>query len=192
MKISGVTSINNYLDKVAEANKNSNKKRQNHRADNTNNSQAIITRGQKDDIKVTYQKPTTKPDMATIERLKEESDRAYGQLRELVRQLLEKQGLTFKDLEGLETTVKIDDETRLKAQELIGEGGPLSPEKVSDRIVEFAIAISGGDKSKIDMLRSAITKGFEKAASILGGQLPEISQRTYELINKKLDAWLEG
>lgn len=37
---------------------------------------------------------------------------------------------------------------------MIGEGGPLSPEVVSDRIVEFAKAISGEDKEKIDMLRA--------------------------------------
>lgn len=67
----------------------------------------------------------------------------------------------------------------------------MSPEKVSDRIVEFAKAISGGDKSKIDTLRDAIEKGFAEAARVLGGELPEVSQKTYDLVMQKLDTWAQ-
>lgn len=181
MKVNSITNINSYPTQVTEAKK-------------TLKSQEIKdeyipSQPQKTDKQVTYQKPSPKIDNATIQRIKEESEKTYSQLRELVRQLLEKQGLTFKDIETQD--IKIDEETRIKAQEMISEGGPLSPEAVSDRIVEFAKAISRGDKEKIDMLRSAIEKGFKEAAEALGGKLPEICQKTYELINKKLDAWLE-
>ncbi|MGF7184641.1 hypothetical protein GGQ84_000725 [Desulfitispora alkaliphila] len=47
---------------------------------------------------------------------------------------------------------------------MIGDGGPFSPEVVSDRIVDFAKAM-------------------------LGGTLPEISYQTYDLVMEKLDAW---
>ncbi len=140
--------------------------------------------------KSTYESLAPKIDTATIQRLKEESEKVYMQLRELVRQLLEKQGLSFREIES--QYIKIDEETRIKAQEMISEGGPLSPEVVSDRIVEFAKAISGGDKEKIDILRDAIEKGFREAAEVLGGELPEICQITYKLVNEKLDAWIEG
>ncbi|HHX60822.1 MAG TPA: hypothetical protein GX707_08925 [Epulopiscium sp.] len=135
--------------------------------------------------KATY----AKPDMATIQRLKEESNQAYQHLRELVRQLLERQGLTFNDLDALGEDIPVDEETRLAAQKAIDEGGPMSPESVSDRIVDFAKAISGGDKTKLDMLRGAIEKGFKEAAKVWGGELPEISHQTYALIMDKLDAW---
>lgn len=180
MKVNNVTNINSYPTKVSEAKK--------PLKIQEIKDEYIPSRSQQIDKQVTYQKPSPKIDNANIQRLKEESEKVYSQLRELVRQLLEKQGLSFKDIEIQD--IKIDEETRIKAQEMIGEGGPLSPEVVSDRIVEFAKAISGEDKEKIDMLRAAIEKGFREAAEALGGELPEICQKTYELVNKKLDAWL--
>ena len=102
-------------------------------------------------------------------------------------QLLARQGLTFQETEKAE----IDDELRLEARTLIGEGGELSAEKVSDRIVEFAKNISGGDKEKLEVLKGAIQKGFQEAAAVLGGELPDISQKTYQLIMEKLDTWAQ-
>ncbi len=135
--------------------------------------------------KATYDKP--KVDQATIEKLHQESDRAFSQLKQIVAQLLERQGLTFQDW----SKVEVDEQARTEANALISEGGELSPEKVSDRIVEFAKAISGGDKGKIDTLRGAIEKGFEEAARILGGELLEVSQKTYDLVMEKLDKWAQ-
>jgi len=139
--------------------------------------------------KITYDKP--KVDQKTIQKLMEESERTYSQLKEMVRQLLERQGLTFKDLDNPDVVVKVDEEARLEAQAMISEGGPLSPEVVSARIVDFAKAISGGDKEKFEMLKSAIDEGFKEAARILGGELPEVSHKTYELVMEKLNAWVE-
>lgn len=135
--------------------------------------------------KATY----AKPDTATIERLKEESNQSHRQLRDMVAQLLERQGLTFKDLDTFGGDIPIDNQTRIEAQAAIDEGGPYSPENTSDRIVDFAKAISGGDKSKLKVLRGAIEKGFEEAAKAFGGKLPEISKETHTLIMDKLDAW---
>jgi hypothetical protein len=142
-----------------------------------------------DTEKVTYDKP--KVDHSTIERLKAESDRAYGALKSMVEELLRSQGKTFQDfLAGAD--IEVDEATRLDAQASIAEGGENSPEKVSDRIVEFAIAVSGGDKSKLDVLKSAIDEGFKQAAAILGGNLPEISHKTYDLVMEKLTKWQEA
>lgn len=135
--------------------------------------------------KVTYDKP--KVDLGTIAKLKLESERAYNHLKEIVVQLLQRQGLTFNELE----VVEVDEQASMEASALISEGGALSPEKVSDRIVGFAKAISGGDKEKIELLRGAIEKGFAEAARILGGELPEICQQTYQLVMEKLDRWME-
>lgn len=139
--------------------------------------------------KVTYDKPKASVDSKTIQRLKAESERNYSNLREMVKQLLEKQGMTFKDIENSDAVVKIDEATRLEAQSMIGESGPLSPEVLSDKIVEFAKAISGGNKEKYDVLKNAIDDGFKEAARILGGELPEISQKTYDIVMEKLNKW---
>ncbi len=132
----------------------------------------------------------SKPDTEAIARLRAESEKAYSGLRQLVEQMLERQGMTFQGLKGGEY-VEIDEATQVEAAALIAEGGELSAEKVSDRIVDFAKALSGGDKGKIGILRSAIEAGFKAASAAFGGQLPEISLRTYDMITQKLDAWME-
>lgn len=140
----------------------------------------------KTDEVLTYTR--SKTDADTIAKLRVESERAYGSLRQLVEQMLKRQGMTFQGI-TTDTTIEVDETARLEAQALIAEGGELSAEKVSDRIVEFAKSVSGGDKSKLASLKGAITEGFEAAAAVLGGELPEVSQRTYDLIMEKLDAW---
>lgn len=135
---------------------------------------------------VTY----SKPDFITIEALKEESEKIYSNLKRIVKELLERQGYSLDIIqEEKEINIKVDDITREEALELISEGGALSPEKVSDRIVEFAIAISGGDKTKAEILKEAIIDGFKEAESLFGGTLPDISYKTYDLIMEKFDLW---
>lgn len=129
-----------------------------------------------------------KPDADTIAKLRAESERTYSSLRQLVEQLLKRQGMTYRGGVAPEK-LEIDNATIQEAEALVAEGGEFSAENVSDRIVEFAKNISGGDKSKLAMLKGAITRGFEAAASALGGQLPEVSLRTYELVMEKLAAW---
>lgn len=140
---------------------------------------------------ITYKKPTYQADMPTIERLKAESEKAHEQLRNLVRQLLERQGIEMEDVVSGKREFIVDEQARLEAQASIGEGGENSPEVVSDRIVEFANAISGGDKSKFELLKNAIKEGFSQAKEALGGTLPEVSQKTYDLVMEKLDKWNE-
>ncbi|QUH25925.1 hypothetical protein [Serpentinicella alkaliphila] len=123
---------------------------------NPNIIQDKYTPSQNNIEKATYGKPNTKVDEKTVEKLKQESERTYHHLKELVKQLLERQGLTFQDIENMDATVEIDEETRVEALKMISDGGPLSPEAVSDRIVEFAKAISGGDKEKYETLKDAI------------------------------------
>jgi hypothetical protein len=85
--------------------------------------------------------------------------------------------------------VEIDDETRSAAQAAIGEGGPFSIEAVATRLLDFAVAISGGDPSRIEVLRNAVARGFEAAERQWGGTLPEISQRTREAVMEGFDQW---
>ncbi len=145
-----------------------------------------------EDKKITYEKPNNnKVDRSLINKLKSESDARFESLKELVRQMLERQGMTFRDVLANET-VEVDPVTRAEAQAMIAEGGEFSAEAVSDRLVEFAISISGGDKSKFDLLANAIDQGFSAAKSALGGSLPEISLKTYDLIMEKLAAWRDA
>nr|WP_300005889.1 hypothetical protein [Tissierella sp.] len=135
-------------------------------------------------------KPTDKGhvyDKPSIDRLKMESERTTSHLRSMVENLLKSQGKSF-DASNPHAMVSIDQATRDEAASLIGEDGPLGIEKMSDSIVDFAKALSGGDKGKLDTLIKAIDKGFKEAERILGG-LPDISKKTYDRIMEKLDIW---
>lgn len=145
-----------------------------------NNPAAVYEKSKTEGKKHVYEK-------INIAQLKRDSEKAYATLKQIVEDLLKRQGKTLNILQQ-DDIVKVDETARMEAKELIGANGPLSVEATSDRIVNFAKAISGGDKSKMDTLKKAIDKGFKEAEKILG-ELPEISQKTYTRIMEKLDAW---
>lgn len=146
--------------------------------------------------KATYDNPgAVKPDIKKIERLKKEADDALRPLRQLVEELLKKQGLHFKNAnlkpnEG--KMVEIDGETRAEAQRLISDDGEYGIENTANRLFEFAKAVSGNDKTKLDELKSAIMKGYKAAEEAFGGGLPEICKKTFERTMEKLDQWAES
>lgn len=131
-------------------------------------------------------------DKMDISLLKEEAEKAFTHLREIVHDLLKRQGIEIDRLKDLKPEdVKVDQQARDEAQQMISQGGPLSVEAVSDRIVDFAKSISGGDKEKLNLLKDAIEEGFAQAREFMGGELPEISQKTYDMIQEKLTLWEE-
>lgn len=158
---------------------------------NANNNTGVkLELGSKREEKVTYSN-TGNIDFKRIEELKRQSEIAFEPLRKMVEELLNSQGKSVKKAKGEATndSIEITPEIRAKAQESIGEGGEFSAENVSDRLVEFAKVISGGDKSKLDEIRDAIKKGYGEAEKAFGGELPEISKKTLDMTMKKLDAW---
>ena len=76
-----------------------------------------------------------------------------------------------------------------QAQADIAEDGYWGVNQTSDRIVDFAKALTGGDPNKIEEMREAFKKGFKQAEEKWGGELPEISQKTYDAVLEKFDAW---
>lgn len=130
----------------------------------------------------------------TIDKLKADAERANQKLINTVRAMVEKQGKkqqSIFDILGKDNLGKdkIDDTTKLQAKEMTSEDGEYGIKQTSQRIIEFAKAISGNDKSKYSILVSAIKKGFEAAKKALGGKLPEISQKTYDAVMEGLEAW---
>jgi hypothetical protein len=135
---------------------------------------------------------TVKPDLEEIDELQNQAEEALAPLRQMVEDLLKQQGLTFNRANGKESKenlIEITPEMRTEAQNLVGDGGEYSVENTSNRLVDYAKAISGGDKSKIDTLRDSIKKGFEEAQKAFGGELPQISKDTLDMTLKKLDEW---
>jgi anti-sigma28 factor (negative regulator of flagellin synthesis) len=143
--------------------------------------------------KATYDNPgVVKPDIKKIEQLKKAADDALRPLRQMVEELLKKQGMYFKNTnlkpnEG--GMVEIDGETRAEAQRLISDDGEYGIENTANRLFEFAKAVSGNDKTKINELKSAIEQGYKAAEKAFGGELPEICKKTLECTMEKLNQW---
>lgn len=134
------------------------------------------------------------PDKNLIAQLKADADARTAQLRSLVEQMMSKQTNTYgkatdiwKFLASGEYTV--DPATKAQAQADIAEDGYWGVEATSDRILDFAKALTGGDPDKIEEMRDAFEKGFKQATKTWGGELPEISQKTYDATMAKFDAW---
>lgn len=124
--------------------------------------------------------------------LKSENQARVDQLQQLVNQLIGGQGKAigtaddiWKFLAGGNFTV--DAATKAQAQADIAEDGYWGVEATSDRIVDFAVALAGNDPDKLEEMRAAFEKGFKMATSTWGKELPDISQRTFDAVQKKFD-----
>lgn len=141
------------------------------------------------DDSVTYDRPVTGRDDLTVAGLMQEAEAVHQKLRDLVTALLKHQGLSLEKLEHLDGSGDGEAAIRADLEALLGPEGDLGVEAVSDRIVAFAKALSGGDSSRSGELREAIIQGFREAEAILGS-LPDISHQTLDRVMEKLDHWV--
>ncbi len=145
-------------------------------------------------------KTNPKVDSETIAKLKADADARLSQLKGIVEQLISKQGNAANTVsiwdqfrQGvLDGSITVDEATAKQAQEDISEDGYWGVKQTSERILDFAKALTGNDTSKISEIRDAIEKGFSEAAKLWGDELPEISQKTHEAVMKGLDEWEKG
>lgn len=114
----------------------------------------------------------------------------------------------FQTEDGRKFNLTIDAEMRYEARfaaEAYGKQTPQpddywSPEKTSDRIVDFAMGFLGafqgnhgeeGVQSQFsgffDLARKAIEDGFEQAKGMLGAFYGEPAEKTWDLVQEKLD-----
>lgn len=140
---------------------------------------------------------TYKVDRQRLNQIKLDFAKNTDSFKEMVRAMIEKQGFkanqVLKAIEnGEEPVIEIDDETRAKAKEAISEEGYWGVKQTSERLLDFAKTISGGDPSKIELLKNAFVEGFEAAKEAFGGKLPEISEQTYDRVMEGFEAWEKG
>ncbi len=146
--------------------------------------------GKNTDTKVTEKKDRS----AIISQLKADAEARNQQLISIVQKMMLQQGKTIGTadsmwafLAGGDFTVSAD--VKAQAQADIAEDGYWGVEQTSDRILDFAKALAGDDPSKADELLEAFKKGFSQATHSWGKDLPDISQRTYEAVEKKFEDW---
>ncbi len=93
------------------------------------------------------------------------------------------------DLEDYIAGLEVDGATRSEARQVITEDGYWGVRQTSQRIIQFAIRLSGVDASRLETLKGAILKGYEEAEQTWGGALPDICRQTMEAALKGLDEW---
>ena len=145
----------------------------------------------------TYKKTSGKTNTALIEKMKADTANRTNQLRSMVEQMMTKQGKKIGQADDIWSFLasgkyNVSPEVRAQAQKDIADDGYWGVEQTSDRIVEFAKALSGGDSEKADEMIAAFKKGFDQATKAWGKSLPDISSRTYDAVMKKFDAWKNG
>ena len=134
---------------------------------------------------------------ALIAKLKAEQEQRLSELQGIVQQMMQGQGKAYSLASGDDSIWKylasgeytVDELAKKKAQEDISEDGYWGVKQTSDRILDFAKALSGDDPTKAKELLDAFDKGYKEATGEWGKDLPEISQRTYDEVHKKFDEW---
>ena len=145
----------------------------------------------KDTVTKTYTQNTN-----LVNKMKADAEAHAQQLQSIVEKLMNQQGLTYNSANGIWSVLaggnlKVDAATQAQAQKDIAEDGYWGVEQTSDRIIDFANALTGGDPSKIEEMREAFKKGYKQAEETWGGKLPDISQRTYDAVMQKFDKMAE-
>lgn len=139
-------------------------------------------------------------DMEKVQAMKDETEHRMLQLFSdtvkgtSLKQLGGVRGILEKLRAGEDVTLEIEytEEDVDQAKIDVAEGGYWSAAETSDRLVDFAKALSGGDPEKAAMLKDAFVSAFKEVEEMFGGELPELSYNTYELTMSKFDAWETG
>lgn len=150
-------------------------------------------------------KATYTRDQATLKEITMQVETKFASLRATVENLFSMQSVKTGEAQGLSydqilkkydgrlnafyQNLKVDESTRLTAQQEISENGFWGVKQTSERAIAFAKALAGGDPSKIQTVRDAIEKGYQAAEKAWGGELPDICKQTQAATLKGLDDW---
>lgn len=142
-------------------------------------------RGDQVELKYSLETGTTYNSFLSLENKRSDG---YDLLQGLIRNIYKNQGIVYT-IATANTKVDSRPLTPENAQALIGDDGYFGVEKTSERIVQFAIGIAGGDPARMESIQQGIDNGFQEALQAFGNWLPTISYDTYDRVMQKLDDW---
>ncbi len=132
---------------------------------------------------------------AIVQALKDDAEQRKQQLIDIVRKSMSGQAGTWNKSQGLKSlfeNLTVDADTIAQAKKDVAEDGYWGADQTSDRILDFAKALSGDDSSKADELLEAFKKGYKQATGAWGDELPSLCKDTYDAVVKKFDEWKNG
>jgi len=192
MSVNGITNVNAAYGNFEAKAKTTTEKNENTIVESKADSGVVYEPSKQE--KIDSSKKIYKQDTALINKLKADVEARTAQFRSLVEKIMLGQGNAIGTADDIWSFLRtgnftVDAATKAQAQADIAEDGYWGVEQTSDRIVDFAKALTGGDPDKIDEMKEAFEKGFKLAEKKWGGELPEISQKTYDAVFEKFDAW---
>ncbi len=120
--------------------------------------------------------------------LEETKADGFDLLRGLVLNIFKEQGIDYT-IPTADGEINLNEISQEEAQDVTADDGYFGVEQTSDRIVELAIGIAGGDPSRLEAIKEGVDNGFQEALDAFGGSLPDISYDTYDAVMEKLDIW---
>lgn len=135
---------------------------------------------------------TKKSNAALVAKMKADSQSRLNQMQSLVETMFKKQGIAIGTADDMwkrlaSGNFTADADTIAQAKADIADDGYWGVSQTSDRIFDFAMALSGGDEEKMEKMKAAVEKGFKLATGSWGRDLPDISNQTYDAVMKKFD-----
>ena len=191
---SSATVYDNVTKPKNDASKEAKKNTVSTKSENVDNDTAVVyeKNANKSDKEIHSTNKNSNP--AIIAQLKADAEQRTNQFQSLVKKIFNKQGITFSDSSEMYSILRsgkftVPPEVSAKAQEDISEDGYWGVKQTSDRLVDFAKALSGNDPTKADTMIAAVKKGFEQATKQWGDKLPDICQKTLDATIEKLESW---
>lgn len=150
-----------------------------------------VTIGKEVEAADTYGDPRAKPitPSTDLKAMIEEGERKAQAIVNLILPLVQQQGLNLGKVVSGEQKISASPADIEAAKAAVAEDGELGVKQVANRILNFVKAGIGGDPAKLAQMRAAVEDGFQQAADMLGGTLPEISEKTRQVIMDTFDRW---
>lgn len=192
MSVNGVTSASDVYSTYTTQPKSTETKAETTKTENKTSESAGAVYEPSKETTTASTKKTYKPDANLVAKMKADAEARTAQLKSLVEKMLTKQGETYGKANDIWSVLSsgnftVDAATKAQAQADIAEDGYWGVSQTSQRILDFATALTGGDPSKIEEMRAAFQKGYKQAEKTWGGSLPSISQQTYDAVMKGFD-----
>lgn len=134
---------------------------------------------------------------ALVEKLKAEQESRKQDLVNLVQKMMGQQAKTYADATDMwkflaSGEYTVDADTKAKAQQDISEDGYYGVKQTSQRLFDFASALSGGDVDKMKEMQKAMEKGYKLATGDWGRELPGICKDTIDAANKLFEDYYKS
>ena len=147
-------------------------------------------------VKTLYTKKLTQDEVADIKAQLQENAHAYALDATAVQSTVQKKSDNFateyKDFQSFLKNIGYDGKpivqlSQEEASKLVSDDGIFGIKQTSERIAQFVIAGANGDEDLLRAGREGMLQGFKEAEKMLGGKVPDISQKTMQAATELVD-----